>query len=236
MTDWIKVLLEFLSANKAAVILVFVLVICLGGSFIDGFAALHQQYETWLYLAAAFAISVLIVQLIVWLKDQYFARHAQKLEEERAERAKKLEEEKAERAQKLEEQKAWRALKLEEERAEHAKKLEEERIQLAQMLEKEKARQQRRQVLERNVLYFNYLTVAERKILFDAFQKKRTTFVVDISDQSVNRLISDGYLGVLPSQDPYEIYEKTVVLNRSTIDLLNECFDELMCQYEKDRK
>ena len=57
MTDWIKVLLEFLSANKAAVILVFVLVICLGGSFIDGFATLHQQYATWLYLAAAFAIS-----------------------------------------------------------------------------------------------------------------------------------------------------------------------------------
>ena len=68
------------------------------------------------------------------------------------------------------------------------------------------------------------------------FKKKRTTFVVDISDQAANRLISDGYLGVLPSHDPYEIYEKTVVLNRSTIDLLDECFDELMCQYEKDRK
>ena len=165
MTDWIKVLLEFLSANKAAVILVFVLLICLGGSFIDGFAALHQQYETWLYLAAAFAISVLIVQLIVWIKDQYFARRTQKLEDERAERAQRFEEERARRAQKLE-----------EERAEHALKLEEKRIQRAQKLEEKKAQQQRRQVLERSIRYFNYLTVAERKILFEAFQKKAYYF------------------------------------------------------------
>lgn len=194
MTDWIKVLLEFLSANKAAVILVFVLVICLGGSFIDGFAALHQQYETWLYLAAAFAISVLIVQLIVWLKDQYFARRAQKLEEERAQRAKKLAE--------------------------------------------EKAIQKRRQALERDIRYFNYLTVAERKILLEAFQKKRTTFEVNAQNPSVIRLISGRYIDELPTGDPMEIFPdtKTVVLNRSTIDLLDECFDELMRQYEKDRK
>lgn len=205
MTDWIKVLLEFLSANKAAVILVFVLVICLGGSFIDGFATLHQQYATWLYLAAAFAISVLIVQLFVWLKDQYFARRAQKLEEERAERARILEEEKAERAQKLEE---------------------------------EKALQKRRQALERDIRYFNYLTVAERKILLEAFQKKRTTFEVNAQNPSVIRLISGRYIDELPTGDPMEIFPdtKTVVLNRSTIDLLDECFDELMRQYEKDRK
>lgn len=194
MTDWIKVLLEFLSANKAAVILVFVLVICLGGSFIDGFAALHQQYETWLYLAAAFAISVLIVQLIVWLKDQYFARRAQKLEEER--------------------------------------------IRQAQKLAEEKAIQKRRQALERDIRYFNYLTVAERKILLEAFQKKRTTFEVNAQNPSVIRLISGRYIDELPTGDPMEIFPdtKTVVLNRSTIDLLDECFDELMRQYEKDRK
>lgn len=194
MTDWIKVLLEFLSANKAAVILVFVLVICLGGSFIDGFAALHQQYETWLYLAAAFAISVLIVQLIVWLKDQYFAQRAQKLEEER--------------------------------------------IRQAQKLAEEKAIQKRRQALERDIRYFNYLTVAERKILLEAFQKKRTTFEVNAQNPSAIRLISERYLDELPTGDPMEIFPdtKTVVLNRSTIDLLNECFDELMCQYEKDSK
>lgn len=205
MTDWIKVLLEFLSANKAAVILVFVLVICLGGSFIDGFAALHQQYETWLYLAAAFAISVLIVQLIVWLKDQYFARRAQKLEEERAQRAKKLEE---------------------------------ERIRQAQKLAEEKAIEKRRQALERDIRYFNYLTVAERKILLEAFQKKRTTFEVNAQNPSVIRLISGRYIDELPTGDPMEIFPdtKTVVLNRSTIDLLDECFDELMRQYEKDRK
>lgn len=193
MTDWIKVLLEFLSANKAAVILVFVLVICLGGSFIDGFATLHQQYATWLYLAAAFAISVLIVQLFVWLKDQYFARRAQKLEEEKAERAQKLEE--------------------------------------------EKALQKRRQALERDIRYFNYLTVAERKILLEAFQKKRTTFEVNAQNPSVIRLISGHYLDELPTGDPMEIFPdtKTVVLSSSTIDLLDECFDELMNQYKQDK-
>lgn len=204
MTDWIKVLLEFLSANKAAVILVFVVVICLGGSFIDGFATLHQQYATWLYLAAAFAISVLIVQLFVWLKDQYFARRAQKLEEERAERARILEEEKAERAQKLEE---------------------------------EKVLQKRRQALERDIRYFNYLTVAERKILLEAFQKKRTTFEVNAQNPSIIRLISGHYLDELPTGDPMEIFPdtKTVVLSPSTIDLLDECFDELMNQYKQDK-
>ena len=193
MTDWIKVLLEFLSANKAAVILVFVLVICLGGSFIDGFATLHQQYATWLYLAAAFAISVLIVQLFVWLKDQYFARRAQKLEEEKAERAQKLEE--------------------------------------------EKALQKRRQALERDIRYFNYLTVAERKILLEAFQKKRTTFEVNAQNPSIIRLISGHYLDELPTGDPMEIFPdtKTVVLSPSTIDLLDECFDELMNQYKQDK-
>ena len=80
--------------------------------------------------------------------------------------------------------------------------------------------------------------MAERKILLEAFQKKRTTFEVNAQNPSVIRLISGHYLDELPSGDPMEIFPdtKTVVLSSSTIDLLDECFDELMRQYEKDRK
>lgn len=107
-------------------------------------------------------------------------------------------------------------------------------------LGKQEAEQKRRQALERDIRYFNYLTVAERKILLEAFKKKRTTFEVDAQNPSVIRLINGRYLDELATggADPMEFFPeiKTVFLSRSTIDLLDECFDELMRQYEKDSK
>lgn len=82
MSDWGKVLLTFLQGKSAVILLVFIAFVALMP--IPVLEQFKQEYEPWVTLAGLFAVSSVIVNIVVWLKDQLIAKSRQQKEENSA--------------------------------------------------------------------------------------------------------------------------------------------------------